>query len=94
MPVDPQAQAIIDELTALNLPPYSETTPEQARRAVAAASMTLASGEPVAEVVERRIAGPAGEIQTRDHAVPEATPWNDREDGARTPPSDLSNVRN
>ena len=65
MPVDPQAQAIIDELTALNLPPYSETTPEQARQAVVAASMTLAPGEPVAEVVERRIVGPAGEIPLR-----------------------------
>ena len=61
MPVHPQAQAIIDELTALNLPPFSKTTPQQARRAVVAGSKTLAAGEPVGEVVERRVAGPAGD---------------------------------
>jgi acetyl esterase len=65
MPVHPQAQAIIDELNALNLPPYCETTPEQARRAVVVGSASLAPGEPVEQVTDRRVSGPAGEIPVR-----------------------------
>ena len=54
----------------MNVNPYSETTPQQARRAVAAASATLAPGEPVGDVFERRVAyaflpGSAREIRVR-----------------------------
>jgi len=65
MALDPQAQRVLDQLAALNNPPYTELSPEEARRVAVEAARQMAPGEPVAEVAGRRIAGPGGEIPIR-----------------------------
>ncbi len=65
MPLDPQAQAYLDQMAALNAPPLHTLTPELIRQAT---SMQRAmSGEPeaVANVENRAIPGPAGDIPIR-----------------------------
>jgi acetyl esterase len=56
MPLDPQAQRIIDATNALGLPPIEQMTPAQARESMRARTAGLGPVEDVAEV--------------RDHAVP------------------------
>ena len=64
MPLDPQAQAYLDQMAARGYPPLSTLTPEVVRQAMAAQAILL--GEPpVAHVENRTIPGPAGEIPLR-----------------------------
>ncbi|MBV9545892.1 MAG: alpha/beta hydrolase [Chloroflexi bacterium] len=71
MPLDPQAQALID--AAVGLPATETLTPEEAR-AGHRERAKLTSGVPqdVAQVRDARIAGPAGEIPIRIY-VPEGS---------------------
>lgn len=64
MPLDPQAQTMLDQLNALAQPLSSMSVPDARRAMMLLASM---GGEPspVAGVVDRRIPGPAGEIPVR-----------------------------
>lgn len=66
MPLDPQIQAYLDQMAAINMPPMHTLTPEQIRAGIA---MQLATEniepEPVARVENRTIPGPAGEIPVR-----------------------------
>src|SRR6266853_5877047 len=66
MPLDPQVQALLDQMAALNGPPIHTLTPELVRMGI---KMQLANApgepEPVAQVVNRTIPGPAGEIPVR-----------------------------
>ena len=66
MPLDPQVQALLDQMAALNGPPIHTLTPELVRVEI---KMQLANApgepEPVAQVVNRTIPGPAGEIPVR-----------------------------
>ena len=66
MPLDPQVQALLDQMAALNGPPIHTLTPELVRMGI---KMQLANApgepEPVARVVNRTIPGPAGEIPVR-----------------------------
>src|SRR5258708_39516714 len=66
MPLDPQVQALLDQMAALNGPPIHTLTPELVRMRI---KMQLANApgepEPVARVVNRTIPGPAGEIPVR-----------------------------
>jgi acetyl esterase len=65
MPVDPQAQEILDELARFAGPPMHTLTPDQARKVAKAVSRTLADGEDVASVEDREIPGPGGPLPIR-----------------------------
>ena len=64
MPLDPQAQTFLDQLAALNAPPINQLPPELARQEPRAL-LGLAQPEPVAEVENRTIPGPQGDIPVR-----------------------------
>ena len=65
MPLDPQAQALLDQVKALGGPPLNELSPPDAR--VAAQALGSLSGPPeaVAKVENRTIPGPAGALPVR-----------------------------
>ena len=63
MPLDPQAQYVLEQLASLGLPPNHTVSPEQAR---ANGKMRVrAAGPEVAKVEDRLIAGPGPEIPVR-----------------------------
>jgi acetyl esterase len=70
MPIDPQAQASLDQAAALNEPPKYTLTPEELRQSFRATIPMLGEPEPVAVVENRMIPGPAGEIPLRIY-IPE-----------------------
>ena len=70
MPLDPQAQAVIDAVNDLGLPALWEVTPEQAR--INAASRPRPVGPEVAAVADRSIPGPDGDVPVRIY-TPEGT---------------------
>ena len=63
MPLDPQAQAVIDTVNSLGLPPVWEVTPEQAR--INAAARPRPVGPEVAAVEDRSIPAPDGDVPVR-----------------------------
>ena len=66
MPLDPQTKALLDLMAALNEPLLSEQTPEQVRVGIKLQrELVPVEPEPVAQVVNRTIPGPAGEIPVR-----------------------------
>jgi acetyl esterase len=65
MPLDPQAQAYLDQMAALNAPPLYTLTPEFIRQATRMQRAMLGEPEPVANVETRVIPGPAGDIPIR-----------------------------
>ena len=66
VPVDPQVQAVLDRGAAAGAPPLHEQSVEQARQAHTDATPTLVGpAEEVAEVLERSVAGPAGDVPVR-----------------------------
>src|SRR6266566_2423305 len=62
MPLDPQAEAILEQMAAA--PPITASTPEQAREMMKAMFVS-GNEEPVAHVENRGIPGPAGDIPVR-----------------------------
>jgi acetyl esterase len=72
MPLDPQARFLLDQLAARGGPALHELTPAQAREAFEAMRVPL-PGEPVAELRDLRVRGPAGEIPARLYR-PEGAP--------------------
>ena len=66
MPLDPQVQTLMDQMAALNAPPIHTLTPELVRMGIKM-QFANATDEPesVAQVVNRTIPGPAGEIPVR-----------------------------
>lgn len=72
MPLDPQVQALLDQVAALNVPPYQKLTVQQARDMIAA----VYRGEPaeVAKVEDRTIPGPGGPIPVRIYTPAAAGP--------------------
>jgi len=68
MPLDPQAQAYLDQTAAMQVPHIATLTPEVVRAGVAAqfeAERQQTPPEPVAHVDDRAIPSPAGEIPIR-----------------------------
>jgi acetyl esterase len=65
MPLDPQAQAVLDQMATLGLPAFDTLTPEQARRQMELTRAAAPPGEPVHQVEDRIIPGPEGEIPVR-----------------------------
>jgi acetyl esterase len=64
MPLDPQAQAVLDMMDVAGLPPYQEGTVEEAR-ARYNASQLVGEPEPVAKIEDRHIPGPQGPLRIR-----------------------------
>lgn len=65
MPVDPQAQVLLDMLTAMNAPLIHTQTVEEARFTMENNPLQAAEPEVVQKVENRTIPGPAGEIPIR-----------------------------
>lgn len=65
MPLDPQAQMLLDKAASAGLPPVFTLPVEQARQRMIAAFVTSDEPEPIAAVENRNIAGPAGDIPIR-----------------------------
>jgi acetyl esterase len=63
MPLDPQARAVLDMLAALGAPAVGTVPAPEAR--IAMAMQPLPPGAPVANVEDRAIPGPAGQIPVR-----------------------------
>ena len=63
MPIDPQAQAVLDQAATLNLPPLNTLTPDQAR--ANAKARPAATGPDVAAVEDRLIPGPDSDLPVR-----------------------------
>ena len=70
MPLDPQAQAVLDQLAALGLPANHEVSPQEAR--ANAKLRPRAPGPEVAKVENRSIPGPDGDVPVRIY-TPEGT---------------------
>lgn len=65
MPLDPQAQALLEQMKAMGFTYTSDLTVTRAREMVQAMQGVRSAGEPVALVEDRVIPGPAGEIPIR-----------------------------
>lgn len=72
MPVDPQAQALLDQAARQPGPPLSAQTPEQARLVMLASTPLLGPPPNVARSEDRFILGPAGPLRVRI-TVPEGS---------------------
>ncbi len=70
MPLDPQARALLDQLDALDGPPMSQQTVEEARASFGL--LTAAAGPPEEPVPaeDRAVPGPAGDIPVRIYRPP------------------------
>ena len=76
MPLDPQARALLDRVAARGLPPVWEMTLEEARATMLALRRLAGPPEPVADVEDRAIPGPAGEIPIRIYTPSAESPPN------------------
>lgn len=65
MPLDPQAQAVLDQMATLGLPMLDTLSPEDARRQMEMTRAAAPPGDPVHQVEDRSIPGPGGEIPVR-----------------------------
>ena len=65
MPLDPQAQKVVDAMAALNLKPVEDSTPAEAREAMRARTAALGPFDEVAKVADHRVPVGGGEIAVR-----------------------------
>jgi acetyl esterase len=65
MPLDPQAQAFLEQLAASGAPPLHELSVAEARQVIVTLFGTPDNPEPVGAVEDRTIAGAAGEMPAR-----------------------------
>jgi acetyl esterase len=65
MPLDPQAQRVVDALAALNLKPIKDSTPTEARESMRTRTAALGPFEEVAAVADHRVPVTGGEITVR-----------------------------
>jgi acetyl esterase len=76
MPVDPQAQAILDQIAEAGLPQSSDLSVDEARRMmIERRKLVNAAPDPVGRVENRAIPGPGGEIPIRVYAPSGAGPF-------------------
>jgi len=68
MPLDPQAQKVVDALAALNLKPIKDSTPAEAREAMRTRTAALGPVEDVPAVADHRVPVAGGEITVRLYA--------------------------
>jgi len=74
MPLDPQAQALVDAMAKLNLKPIEDSTPEEARESMRSRTAALGPFAEVAAVTEHRVPVTGGEIAVRLYAPGGAGP--------------------
>jgi acetyl esterase len=65
MPLDPQAQKVVDALAALNLKPIKDSTPTEARESMRTRTAALGPFEEVAAVADHRVPITGGEMTVR-----------------------------
>ncbi|HVN85934.1 MAG TPA: alpha/beta hydrolase [Candidatus Binatia bacterium] len=65
MPLDLQARALLDQITAMGGPPLNELPVADARQAFTALAAMQGAPEPVAKVEDRQVPGPSGSIPVR-----------------------------
>jgi acetyl esterase len=65
MPLDPQAKELLDTLASIGAPPLHDMSVEEARLANRKLFISRGEPEPVGQVEDRRIPGPAGDISVR-----------------------------
>ena len=68
MPLDPQAQKVVDAIVALDLKPIRESTPDEARESMRTRTAALGPVEDVAAVTDHRVPVAGGEITVRVYA--------------------------
>jgi acetyl esterase len=68
MPLDPQAQRVIDAMAALNLKPVEESTPAEARESIRSRTAALGPFPDVAAVLDHRVPVAGGEITVRAYS--------------------------
>ena len=68
MALDPQAQKVVDALTALNLKAVEDSTPDEARESMRSRTAALGPVEDVTAVADHRLSVPGGEIVARVYA--------------------------
>ena len=74
MPLDPQAQRVIEAVDRLNLKPLEISTPEEARESIRARTEALGPFESVAAVADHRVPVKGGEITVRVYSPGGAGP--------------------
>jgi acetyl esterase len=76
MPLDPQVQALLEEMAAFETPPLSNTSVEDARNQIVQ-GIALWRGEPtpIKQVEDREIPGPQGNIPVRIYTPEGAGPF-------------------
>ena len=75
MPLDPQAQAFLEQLAASGAPPLHELSVAEARQVIVTLFGTTDNPEPVGAVEDRTIAGAAGEMPARIYTPPGRGPF-------------------
>jgi len=75
MPLDPQAQAFLEQLAASGAPPLHELSVAEARQVIVALFGVQGDSEPVGAVANRMIPGAAGEIPARIYTPPGTGPF-------------------
>jgi acetyl esterase/lipase len=65
MPLDPQAQRVVDAMAALNLKPVEESTPAEARESIRTRTAALGPVEGVVAVADHRVPVAGAEITVR-----------------------------
>ena len=65
MPLDPQAQKVVDTVAALNLKPNWQSTPDEARESMRTRTAGLGPVEDVPAVADHRVPVTGGEITVR-----------------------------
>lgn len=68
MPLDPQAQRVVDAMAALNLKPVESSTPDEARESIRIRTSALGPFEDVAAVADHRLPVAGGEITVRAYS--------------------------
>ncbi len=68
MPLDPEAQKIVDAMAALGLKPVEDSTPEEARESMRARTAVLGPFEEVGAVADHRLPVDGGEITVRAYS--------------------------
>src|SRR5215471_3489075 len=74
MPLDPQAQRVIEAVTQLNLKPLESSTPEEARESLRIRTEALGPFESVAAVADHRVPVNGGDITVRVYSPGGAGP--------------------
>ena len=68
MPLDPQAQRVVEAIAALNLKPIEDSTPDEARESIRTRTAALGPFEDVAAVADHRVPVAGGEITVRAYS--------------------------